>query len=582
MQRPPAVAGARWVRALVAVALTALGDPAFAQPAGVAATAPMRLDNADADARRWLEQGRQARRAGDLYAALAAFAKARDLQPDDAEIAQALADLLVDLGAPTAASDVLGPRTDIGLRSRIAAQRLRWATEIPVHSTDPARRFDDVDRALVGLDALLIEARAATPRDNGLLRRLQRDRAVALRQRERWLDVVEQADALRRDGDSPLPIYVQLAEADARLALRQPAGARALYDDALQRLTPAERTAARTTLRELLRNRFYAEVEDEDFAAAFATADALAALDAQPFRHDSERETPQPNTDWLAAQAIGAMARNYADMPDAAWARMKPLVDGAPSLPWLRVAAADIAAQRGWVRRAEADIEVARALAPDDFGIRIAQVDSDVRRHRLARADERTAPLLEPGAGMPVLDRVKRDLDAAAGPSVRIDVGGSQTQGDAARAPEPGLSAALRVESQSFGGLWRLVGFADHADARPDDVTTRRDRAGAGVIARWPDVGAEALAWSQSGSLDNGGASLNGFWELDDHWTLLGAAERHSADSPLRADAAGISADVARLGVRYAWHESAQVELQAQTTRFSDGNRRETGALVSS
>ena len=51
---------------------------------------------------KWLEQGRQARRAGDAYAALAAFAKARQLQPDDAEITQALADALVDVGAPKA------------------------------------------------------------------------------------------------------------------------------------------------------------------------------------------------------------------------------------------------------------------------------------------------------------------------------------------------------------------------------------------------------------------------------------------------------------------------------------------------
>jgi len=95
-------------------------------------------------------------------------------------------------------------------------------------------------------------------------------------------------------------------------------------------------------------------------------------------------------------------------------------------------------------------------------------------------------------------------------------------------------------------------------------------------------VGAEALVWSQRGSLDTSGASLAAWWELDDHWTLRSSAERHTPDSPLRADAAGISADTARLGARYAWHEGADLEAQAQTTRFSDGNHRTLGALVSS
>src|SRR5882672_5128899 len=65
--------------------------------------------------------------------------------------------------------------------SRIAAQRLRWATQLPVRSPDPAGRFDDVDKVLAALDALLAEARAMTPRDDGLLRRVQRDRAAAAR-----------------------------------------------------------------------------------------------------------------------------------------------------------------------------------------------------------------------------------------------------------------------------------------------------------------------------------------------------------------------------------------------------------------
>src|SRR5262245_3942757 len=145
--------GARLMRLACAVWMVAIVLAAAAQTSRDAggAGAPAGPADARAEALQWLEQGRQARRAGDAYAALAAFARARQLQPADAEIAQALADALVDIGAPTAAADALGPRTDIGLRSRLAAQRLRWAIEIAPRSPDPARRFDDVDRAIAVL-----------------------------------------------------------------------------------------------------------------------------------------------------------------------------------------------------------------------------------------------------------------------------------------------------------------------------------------------------------------------------------------------------------------------------------------------
>ncbi len=320
----------------------------------------------------------------------------------------------------------------------------------------------------------------------------------------------------------------------------------------------------------------------EDFDAAFASTDALAALDPKAFRQDGPRQSPSESTEWLEAQALGARARSYADMPAAAWTGIAPLSRNAPALPWLRAAAADIEAQRGWARRAEADIEVARSLAPDDFGIRLAQVDSDVRRHRLARADERIAPLLASGGDLPEVRRVKRELDAEAGPNVKFGLTGSQEEGEALRAPGSGGVGFLRVESGAFDGLWRLVGVVDRSTASAQGLDMTRNRAGAGILARWPDVEVEALAWSQTGSLNTNGGSLAISWELDDHWTVLGSAAYHSPDAPLRADAVDVSANVAIAGVRYAWHESAEAEVQVAKTDFSDGNDRLAVALLSS
>ncbi|MGF6600642.1 biofilm PGA synthesis protein PgaA [Paraburkholderia sp. GAS448] len=526
------------------------------------------------DASALLERGRAALRAGDRYAALAAIAQASRLQPGNTEISQALADVLMELGAPSAAAHVPGLSVDPGVQSRVASQRLRWAIAFHTRSPDPRHRFDDVDPALARLDALLAEARAATPPDAGLITRLQRDRAVALRYRERWQDAVDQVEALRSSGDT-VPVYVLQAEADALLALRRPKEARRVYQEALEQLPTNGHEDEDSPWRSLMRGRAYAEVESEDFDAAFATVAALVAAAGPPSRAAGELQTPRANETWLEAQAFDAAIHSYADMPAAAWALVAPLERGAPALSWLRAQASGTAAQQGWPRLAEDDIDTAAALAPQDFGIRVQQVDSDVRRHRLLRADERLAPLLEQGADIAAVQQVERELDAEAGPSVQFDVAGRQASSQALRGPGNGTDTSLRVESATFAGTWRLIGLADSSTDSLEEGHAERYRVGGGAQALWPDWKLTALAWSQMGSLNTSGGSLAVQWEPTDHWTFLADAAKHSPESPLQADFHGITADSIRGGLRYAWNESTQAGVNVQHMNFSDGNRRE-------
>ncbi|TDN67018.1 poly-beta-1,6 N-acetyl-D-glucosamine export porin PgaA [Paraburkholderia sp. BL10I2N1] len=526
------------------------------------------------DASVLLERGRAALRAGDRYAALAAIAQALRLQPGNTEITQALADVLMELGAPSEAAHVLGSHIDAGVRSRVAGQRLRWAIDIHSRSPDPRRRFDDVDLALARLDALLAEARAAVPPDTGLIIRLQRDRAVALRYRERWQDAVDQIEALRSAGDT-VPVYVLEAEADALLALRRPTQARRVYQEALEQLPPAGRADEDSPWRSLMTGRAYAEVESEDFDAAFATVDALVAAAGPPWQSAGKLQTPRANATWLDAQSLDAAIHSYADMPAAAWALVAPLERGAPGLSWLRAQESDIAAQQGWPRLAEDEIDTAAALAPEDFGIRVQQVDSDIRRHRILRADERLAPLLEQGADISSVQRVERELDAETGPSVQFDLAGRHASSQALRGPGNGMDASLQVESATFAGTWRLIGLADSSSDSLEEGRAERYRVGGGAQALWPDWKLTALAWSQMGSLNTSGGSLAAQWEPTDHWTFLADAAKHSPEAPLQADFHGITADSIRGGLRYAWNGSTHAGLNVQHMNFSDGNRRE-------
>ena len=292
-----------------------------------------------------LVEGGAALAAGDSFAALRAYLAARQLAPDDTGLQGEVSGILVRLGAPFAAGLHAAGR-DPGIEAGEAAALVNQATSIP--ALDPAHRFDRTDRALARLESLLATARTASPQDAGLVRRLRSDRVVALRDRERWMDVVDEVTALRTEGMT-LPAYVRQAEADALLALRRPDEARVAYEEVL--VTERQSHSARVGL-------FFALLEDERLGEALALTDAMAA-EGGPKTWRGVSTVPSANGDWLDAQALAAIARYYVGEYREAWRRLQPLVDGAPALSFLRSAKAEIANARGWPRLADEETHVA-------------------------------------------------------------------------------------------------------------------------------------------------------------------------------------------------------------------------------
>jgi poly-beta-1,6 N-acetyl-D-glucosamine export porin PgaA len=545
----------QWPR-LLAAALADAGRTAEAE----AALAPL-LARRPVDADAWLVRAYVARRAGDRFAALRAYAEARRLRPDDRAAATGAAEMLGELGAPYAAAEALGPPTPLGLRARQAAAGVRWGVQVVPR--DPARRFDGIDAALARLDALIVEAEAAPQRDAAVLRQLRADRAVALRDRERWADALAAIAALRADYGA-VPPYVRQAEGDALLALRRPAAARTAYEEVI---------AADPANRDAIVGRFFAEVEDEDFAAAFATIDALAAKDG-PARRLPRDPQPEPNTDWLDAQILAAMARNYADMNAAAWERLLPLADGAPALGYLRANLGAVAAARGWPRRAEEEVRIAASLAPDDLGVKVAVADSAMRRREWPEARERIADLAATYPGNAAVARLERDLAAHDMYELRASFASRDEKGSAASAPGSGIGATARLYSPPIAERWRAVAAVERFTAQPPEGRAVRNAYGAGAEYRLPDATVEVMGWSNTGSVSEWGASVAATWTPDDHWTLGANAERFAPDTPLRALLYDITANAAGGWVRYAWHESRWLSAGVRGLDFSDGNRR--------
>jgi biofilm PGA synthesis protein PgaA len=71
-----------------------------------------------------------------------------------------------------------------------------------------------------------------------------------------------------------------------------------------------------------------------------------------------------------------------------------------------------------------------------------------------------------------------------------------------------------------------------------------------------------------------GGVRAQANWSLNDNWSIGGAAEIFALDTPLRALAAGITANATSANVVYRESESRKFMLSSEVMDFSDGNLR--------
>ena len=74
----------------------------------------------------WIALGYAALRSGDRFETLRAYGQALRLQPNNREAADAMAGVLLELGAPFAAGALL-PETPLGIQARQAGALVRWS-----------------------------------------------------------------------------------------------------------------------------------------------------------------------------------------------------------------------------------------------------------------------------------------------------------------------------------------------------------------------------------------------------------------------------------------------------------------------
>lgn len=500
-----------------------------------------------------LAQGYALRRAGDLFAALRVYGTAARRAPGNREALRETAAVLTEIGAPHAAARVAGATPAI--EAAEAAAMVRWGED--VKPRDPALRFQGTDQAIARLDQLL-----QTTTDPDIRRRLQYDRIIALRDRFRMEEVVSEVEAM--PDPAGLPSYVEQAYADALLYLRKPKAALAHYESVLKR--DPRNVQARY-------GQFYAAVESEDFGTGYAAIEILMQ-DEPLWRVYAGDPTRYPNPERTTVEVTGAKGRLYAGEVSAAWDRISALSDAAPANASVRLTAAQIAASRGWKRRAAEEAEIGASLAPESRDAKLAKIETLAAAYRFEEADRLLAELLALYPEDLGVRRAARLLDAEHRWLLETEARFGLSSGGGINQTGNELISAARLYSPPIADNWRIFALGGYGFANPIEGFVSRGLLGGGVELRLPELKATAFAHESLGtySRPGGGATLD--WYITDQISIGAAVEFFSLDTPLRALYYGITSDEYAVRATYRWHEERKLDLVAAYQPFTDGNQR--------
>jgi biofilm PGA synthesis protein PgaA len=307
------------------------------------------------------------------------------------------------------------------------------------------------------------------------------------------------------------------------------------------------------------------------------------AAQSTPVTHPGGDAAAWANPDWVGDQVTAALARNYAGMNAEAWRRLDPLGQQTPALAYVRGALGQVAAGRGWPRRAAEEVEIAAALSPLDLGGQVALAESYFRLGQYAEARKRAenlALVFPENASVERLVREVGGLDRYEFVTQSQSYNEGKEEGAAnSVAPGSGFNTINRLYSPLLADHFRMVGGFDYENARLPEGFAQRFRQGGGIEWRRPFLTLEGDGWYNTGTINRGGADLKADWIPTDNWNFSGNAELFSFDTPLRAVEHGITANEVGVGAGYNWHESTGWAASLQWLPFSDGNRRVAGGF---
>ncbi|MDY0184638.1 MAG: poly-beta-1,6 N-acetyl-D-glucosamine export porin PgaA [Desulfuromonadaceae bacterium] len=502
-----------------------------------------------------------AQRQNDPVALLTWSQRLLDLAPEHDDAKNACIHALDSLGASHLAEDMAKAwieREIPTVFANRAAHQVRWGALEPPSKSE---RFAATDRALTFIDENIAILNPENPADAELIKQARFDRLVALRDRVRMQEAMEEYQELVADRVA-MPPYALQAAADAFLYLRQPENARDLY----LRVIDAQHGNFFAQI-----GLFYAYIELEDFDQAVPLIDRLESQEPIWEYKDGSR-LPSPNRRRLDAEVTAALARFFGDDLKEAQKRFESMRNLAPRNPDLVRQAGDVQSARGWPRRARESYLQVQRIEPQHLGAQMSLADNHFQLNEFDQAEPLIADLYDRFPENRQIQRILRGWETHNMRELRVGTAYADNTGS-----EP-ASKELKLESTLFSAPFlthyrAFLGWSWSRADFPEGQGIYR-RYGAGVEYRDRDLEGTFEISANQASGDDLGLALSGRWHLDDHWSVAFTAELFSRDTPLRALRNGIDANAVSLGIDYLRDESGQWGISGQWMDFSDDNRR--------
>ncbi|MEN8189711.1 MAG: poly-beta-1,6 N-acetyl-D-glucosamine export porin PgaA [Thermodesulfobacteriota bacterium] len=500
---------------------------------------------------------------GNYAAALKKYQFLLEQNPDDKEAIRGTVHSLQHMGAPgpaltmaTASPHLFSREEKAALLALQGAVQLRWSGQTAKN------RRESVFNSLHGLHLQLMALNLLddNPESKEQARRIQYDMVVSLQQIGLADSAVQLYQELAQTG--PLPSYVIQAAGDAELSRKQPAAARVLLKEALDR--EPDNFRCKISL-------FYASVEDEDFAAAYQLIDSLVQATPQ-FKIFQGSNHQYPNPPALDAAVSAALARLYGDQLDEAWQRINDLSSHAPAHSWIQQSTGDVALARGWPRQAEKRYKEALMLHRENGGATAGIAASHMQFHEFSAAESLLHHLQEQSPMERVTLTTLQDFDWQRRTSLWADLVLSNSEG-----PEQdgrGLITSAEIFSVPINDHIRINARGYYAWSEIPEGEESLLRYGGGLEYQNRFWSGAAAIHNNDSTVDEVGGILRAGFSPDDFWHFTLSGELFSISTPLRSLYYGISSDTIKASMDYRWSEQRQLAITFGSAWFSDNNER--------
>lgn len=331
---------------------------------------------------------------------------------------------------------------------------------------------------------------------------------------------------------------------------------------------------------------FYAQLEAEQFGEARKTIDALVA-DEKPWLYGKSSRVTNANWNRENADYNSIMLEAWGNRLEQAQHSIEQYQALAPFNADLRSAVGQVYQLRGWPRRAEDWQHEALHVVPDLYSGWSGVVGSRMDLYDFPAVEKITQKLVKEHPELKSSETLQEDWDIhnMQELSMTFSVGHSQISDDSGgsnNASSVNGSRDLDVDawwySKPIDYQYRAFLHTSSQTGAFEEGDGQIDRYGVGLEQR-DQIGDVAyrntveLNRSYASDADVG-LALTTEWQLDDNWSVDGAVETFSAQLPVRAYNAGVTAHSVNGGVRYRVNEGEYYRAGLAYVDFSDGNQR--------